>query len=380
MSRATASLAAVALLLAGSALLPVRAPAQDTTLVRDTAAAPDTAAGPASAPFFGRSYAVVAYDSAAGLLGLAAASTELSVGSGGVQLEPGVGAVVALGSRGGDASRGILAALRSGRSPPAALRSASGPGSPAHAAALTPACDRDARRAPWAADDAVSRPGRIAGLCYVAAGLSLRDSAELDRAVSALRSSSGSLAGRLVAALSAVEGVVPEVGGSRSAVVWVAGDDTSAAPGGRELRLQVDDHERPALALERRLEAARADRLAALAGRAVDRGDQQRAAALADSALALDVSATTAWLQRGRALLHRGREEEAETAFQRMLELDPYLLRLLGDASGSQVSVRESVIPYYPRLVLRLDLYRREYFDDLDFGPEPEPFGRDTAR
>lgn len=384
MSRTTPPLAAAALLLAGCALLPAGAPAQDTTLVRDTAAAPDTAAGPASAPFLGRSYAVVAYDSAAGLLGLAAASTEFSVGSGGVQLEPGVGAVAALGSGGGsgggDAPRGILAALRSERSPAAALRAASGPGAPAHAAALTPACDRDTRRAPWAADDAVSRPGRLAGLCYVAAGLSLRDSAELDRAVGALRSSSGSLAERLVAALSAAEGVVPEVGGSRSAVLWIAGDDTSAAPGGRELRLQVDDHGRAALALEKRLEAARADRLAALAGRAVDRGDHQRAAALADSALALDVSATTAWLQRGRALLHRGREEEAETAFQRMLELDPYLLRLLGDASGSQVSVRESVIPYYPRLVLRLDLYRREYFDDLDFGPEPEPFGRDTAR
>lgn len=381
MSRSPAPLAAAAFLLAGAALLPAGAHAQDTTFVGDTAVGLDAAAGPGAAPFFGRTYAVIAHDPSAGVLGVAAASTEFSVGSEGVLLEPGLGAVVAQGGNaGGDAGRRVLSALRSGQSPAAALGAAGGPRAPDQVAVLTPGCERATRLAPGAEDEAESRPGRSAGLCHLAAGVGLRDSAVLDRAVSAL-SSAGGLAERLAAALSAVEEVLPGVAGSRSAVLWVAADDSSGDALGRpELRLQVDDHERPALALEKRLESARADWLTVRAGRAVDRGDHRRAAALADSALALEVSATSAWLQRGRALLHQGREEEAETAFQRMLELDPYLLRHLGDASGGEITVRERVIPYFPRLVLRLDLYRREYFDDLDFGPEPEPFGRDTAR
>jgi len=176
--------------------------------------------------------------------------------------------------------------------------------------------------------------------------------------------------------LAAMEGAARSVGGSRSAVLWVAAEEAAdAVLGRRELRLQVDDHERPALALEKRLEVGRAAWLARRAGRASDRGEYRTAASLAGRALELDVSAPVAWLQRGRALLYLGREEEAETAFQRMLELDPFLLGHLGDASGPEITVRERVIPYYPRLILRLDLYRRNYFDDLDFGPEPRPFG-----
>ncbi len=377
MSRASAAL--LGGLLAGLALNPVGVSAQDTVPAVDTARR-DTA-GPAGAgSFFGRSYAVVAYDSASGQLGLAAASTEFSVASGGAYLEPGAGAVSIQGHAGGPAGRRILAALRSGRTPASALGTVSEPGGPVQAAALTPACDRAARQAPGAGDGVASRPGRTGGVCYVALGVRLRSSASMERLVRAFRSSTGSLAERLLVTLADMEGASQNVGGSRSAVLWVAGDDTAGEVlGRRELRLQVDDHERPALALEKRVETGRAGWLAGRASRAIDRGAYRRAAALADSSLGLDVSAPMAWLHRGRALLYTGREDAAETAFQRMLELDPYLLRLLGDASGNEITVREGVIPYYPRLVLQLDLYRRKYFDGLDFGPEPNPFGSGTA-
>ena len=361
-------------------ILAVLALGPSVATAQDTVPAPDTAGAAGADGFFGRSYAVVAYDSASGQLGLAAASTEFSVASGGAYVEPGTGAVSIQGRGGGAAGRRILGALRSGRPPASALRAVSGPRAPVQAAALTPACDRADGRAPGAGDEAVSRPGRSGGVCYVALGVRLRSSASMDRLVRAFRSSAGTLTERLLATLSAMEGAARSVGGSRSAVLWVAADDTAGEVlGRRELRLQVDDHERPALALEKRVATGRAEWLAGRASRAVGRGDYRRAASLADSSLALDVSAPMAWLQRGRALLYLGREEAAETAFQRMLELDPFLLRLLGDASGSEITVHESVIPYYPRLVLQLDLYRREYFDGLDFGPEPAPFARDTA-
>lgn len=378
MNRASAAL--IGCLLAGLAVGPAGALAQDTVLVADTTAGRDTLGAPGSGSYFGRSYSVLAYDPESGQLGLVAASTEFSVASGGAYLEPGTGAVSVQGQGSGDAGRRILAALRAGQNPASALRAASGPGAPVQAAALTPACDQATWRLTGLDEEAASRPGRSGGVCYLALGIRLRSSASMDRLVRAFRSSTGSLAERLLATLSAMEGAARNVGGSRSTVLWVAAEDTAGEILGRgELRLQVEDHERPALALEKRLETGRAEWLAGRASRAIDRGAYRRAASLADSSLALDVSAPTAWLHRGRALLYMGREEAAETAFQRMLELDPFLLRLLGDASGSEITVRESVIPYYPRLVLQLDIYRREYFDGLDFGPEPAPFVRDTA-
>lgn len=375
MSEPSTALAPAACLLALTALFAAPASAQE----RDTTAAPeaDVAGDTARAgSYFGRSYAVVAYDSTSGQLGLAAASTEFSVGSGGAYLEPGTGAVVVQGQATGAAGGRILEALRRGRSPASAVRPPAAGAPPVQAAALTPACDRAWQRAPGVGQEARSRPGRTGGVCYLALGVRLRSSASMDRLVRAFRSSTGSLTERLLETLAAMEDAARNVGGSRSAVLWVAAEE-AADPvlGRRELRLQVDDHERPALALEKRLEVGRAAWLARRAGRASERGEYRNAASLAGRALDLDVSAPVAWLQRGRALLYLGRDEEAETAFQRMLELDPFLLGHLGDASGPEITVRESVIPYYPRLILRLDLYRRNYFDDLDFGPEPRPFG-----
>lgn len=349
-------------------------------LLPGPAAGQEEGDGGGPAPVFARSYAILAHDPAAGHLGLVAASTEFSVASGGAFLEPGVGAAVLQAPGAGAGGRRALEALRSGRGPAAAAAAAVRGRGGVQAAVLTPSCGRAAEPSAGAPDEVESRPGRIGAVCYLAAGVRLRSTADLDLLVRSFRSSSGSLLQRLTAALSAMEASSRSVGGSRSAAVWVAAADSANPVLGRsELRVQVEDHGRPALAVEKRLEAGRADWLARRASRAVDRGDHRRAAALADSALDLDVSAPMAWMQRGRALLHRGRVEEAETAFQRMLELDPYLLRLLGDPSGEEITVRESVIPYYPRLVLRLDLYRREYFDGRDFGPEPEPFVSDSA-
>lgn len=362
--------ATLALPLAAAALLlPARAAAQ----------VPDTLSR--RGPVFGRSYALLAYDTGTGTLGMVGASTEFSVASGGAHLDPGAGVVFVEGQGSGAAGRRVLDALRQGRSPAAALSAVSGEGGPVQAAALTPACDRAADESPGAGDEAVSRAGRAGGVCWVAVGVRLRPAAGLDLLVRSFESGGGgALVDRLLAAMTAMEEASRSVGGSRSAVLWTAASDTANLPLGRsEVRLQVEDHERPALALERRLRVGRADWLSRRASRAIGRGEYERAAALADSSLDLDLSAPMAWLQRGRALAYRGREEGAREAFQRMLELDPYLLRLLGEVSGGEIDVREDVIPYYPRMVLRLDLFRRDYFDDLDFGPEPEPFGADTT-
>lgn len=141
--------------------------------------------------------------------------------------------------------------------------------------------------------------------------------------------------------------------------------------------------QRPADALRYLVRAGRADHLARRASRAVDAGEHGRAVELADRAVETEPATALAWMARGRALLYQGQDDEAETAFQRMLEINPHLLHLLGDPSGAvrdtagrgappTPAVRRDLIPYRPRLILRLDEYRRAFFRDVEF-PDREP-------
>lgn len=352
----------------GALLVPVLA----ALLVAGPAlAAPSPA--PAQSPHPHRSWGLLAYDPGTGQLGLIAASTGFSVASGGAVLEAEVGAVLVHPRFHPGAGRRALSALREGRAPPAAARAAAArvDRRPHLVALLAPTCESAAEAADTLGAAPTTRGGRAGELCYLAAGVRTPEGAGVSTLIRGFRDAGGGLAERLVAALSAADRAAPRPSGPRSAVLWVAGSGQEDLPLGRaQLRLQVDDSGRPAEALAHRLRLGRADWLARRAGAAVDRGDFERAVALADSALSLDLSSAEAWLQRGRAQLHREKEREAERSFQRMLEIDPYLLPLLGDPA--EESVRRGVIPYVPRLILRLDVYRRSFYGDLDFGPRPE--------
>ncbi len=344
-------------------------------------------------------YAVLAYDPAARQLGVAAASGGFSVASGVPWLEQGTGAAVVLGRQAPVAGRRTLSALRDGAAPRTAVDRAAdvaGRSGGLLVAALTPDCGT----ASFVADDAYpwsgTRSGRAGGICFLAAGSLLADAGVLDEAVAGFRQSEGTLVDRLRAFLEAAESASGEVARSRSAALWIDAPDADRGALGRAaLRLQVDDVQRPADALRYLVRAARADELAREASLAVDEGDHGRAVELADSAVAREPTTALGWLAKGRALLFRGEDAAAETAFQRMLEVNPYLLHVLGDpgraardtlsdaggplgppgADETAPEVRAGLIPYRPRLLLRLDVYRRSFFRDVEF---PE-YGADES-
>lgn len=313
-----------------------------------------------------RVYGILAYEPGSGQLGLAAASTGFSVASGGALVESGTGAVLVHPAFSGEEARSALRSLREGVSPSQAVSGRAGRGGVVQIGALTPGCTGAAREAADAPPGTSAESGEVGGICFLALGTRLLAPGQLSDLVEGFTGASGTLTERLVAALEAVEESWPGAGGSRSAVVWVASEGEEGPLGRSELRLQVDDHGRPVRALRETATTGRADWLARRAGRAVDAGRFEEAASVADSAAALDLSNPVAWLHLGRARLYQEREEEAEEAFRRMLELDPWMLGLLGNPRGP--SVREGVIPFYPRLLRRLDVYRREFFDDIDFG------------
>lgn len=378
-----ASLLAAALVLAGA---PAPAAAQE-------AAGADRvrSATPAEGRIFLGGYAVLAYDPSSGQLGLAAASGGFSVTSGVPWLEHGTGAAVVMGRRAPEAGRAALAALREGASARAAVDRASGAAGRSRGlqvSVLSPDCGS----ASFTADDAYpwsgTRSGRAGDICFVAAGSLLSESDVLDEGVAAFRGTEGALVDRFRAFLQAADQASGEVARSRSAAIWIdAPDAESGALGRAVLRLQVDDVQRPADALRYLVRAGRADALAREASLAVNDGAYERAVELADSAVAREPASALAWLAKGRALLYQGQDRAAETAFQRMLEVNPYLLHVLGDpgrvaqdtlseaggplappeAGEEAPRARPGMIPYRPRLLLRLDVYRRSFFRDVEF-------------
>lgn len=340
----------------------------------------------ASHAFLG-GYALLAYDADSGQLGIAAATGGFSAGSGTPVLAGERGVGVVLGRRSAPARRALRSALDGGAAAGEAVSRARGAGggdAGIQLAVLTPPCATETFTAgdayPWTGSVA----GRVGSVCYLAAGALLADSTVVRRAAGAFESAEGGLLERFQAGLEAAERATGDVARSRSAALWISAPDARAGALGRaDLRLQVEDVQRPADALRYLVRSGRADHLARRASRAVDGGDHQRGLELADRAVETEPATALGWLARGRALLFLGRDGEAETAFQRMLEVNPHLLHLLGDPSRAvrdtaggrpppPPEIRPDVIPYRPRLILRLDEYRRAFFRDMEF-PDREP-------
>lgn len=389
----SAAIALAALFLALAGPVPVSAQEADTTAATADTAAPAEMAGHRA--FLG-GYALLAYDPGARQLAVVAASGGFSAGSGLPYLEQGTGAVAVLGRLAPRAGRTAMAALRQGQSPAAAVEraaEAAGRAAGLQVAALTPDCESAGHTArdayPWSG----SRSGVSGEVCWLAVGSLLSDATVLQGGVRAFTSSGGDLLDRLLAFLSSVETGAGDAARSRSVALWIDAPDVGHGVLGRAaIRLQLEDVQRPADALRHLIDAGRADEMARRASAAVDSGQYDRALELAGRALELDAGSALGWMARGRAFLFQADEESAETAFQRMLEVNPYLIHALGDpgsAAGDTLSaaggplrqpragdeppqVREGFIPYRPRLLLRLDVYRREFFSDVDF-PEVEP-------
>jgi uncharacterized Ntn-hydrolase superfamily protein len=358
-----------AALLVGLAAAPAPSLAQGRGGGSDSSRSTGPAGPPVGSPASG--WALLAYDAGSGELGLVAATNRFSAGSGVPFLDRGVGAVAVLGRL--DAARGqaVLGALRRGGPAGGAIAVGdaardSGSAAASQVGALTPSCSVAADTPPGLVPWSGSATGGSGSSCWLVMGAGLSDSTLLGRLAAVYDRTSGDLLDRFLAVLAAAGRSEEEAPRSRSGLLWIVAPPGSRAPLGRgELRLQIDDVQRPADALREVADAGRADALAARAESSVDSGDYEAGLQLAQQALEIEPATSLAWLARGRALLFLGRGDEAEEAFQRMLEVDPWMLHLLGDPAAG--TVRRGVIPYRPRLLQRLDVYRRAFWPDVTF-------------
>jgi len=178
------------------------------------------------------------------------------------------------------------------------------------------------------------------------------------------------MSNRLIAALQAAERLGGDIPASESAALWISAPDAASGAFGRaELRLQIDGQQGAVAALARLAARMEGDHLAGQAAEMIAAGQYGQAAVLASSGTELDPQNSFVWMTYGRALLFEGREEEAEEAFRRMLELNPFLLLALGNPESGQP--RAGVIPFSPRLLTRLKAYRKAFFPDADFAKQP---------
>lgn len=323
-------------------------------------------------------YGLLALDGTTGQLGLAVASGRFSAGSGLVFLDPARGAALVLGRMAPEAGRRAVRALADGLGPDSAARvAAAGAPEGVQVAVLDTGCRSGVAVAgdslPWTG----SRTGDAGSVCWLAAGSLLADGSLVDRMAAGFRGSGGEMPQRLLAGLEAAERGREAVGRVTSAALWVAaGEDGEPVLGRPELRLQVESSQNPSAALRHLLRAGRADALAARAHRRVEEEEYERAVELADRAIELEPATALAWLSRGRALLYLGRREEAETALQRMLEVNPFLLNVLGDPLVPRP--RRGAMPYDPRLLERLDVYRKAFFPEIEFPADTAEAAADT--
>jgi uncharacterized Ntn-hydrolase superfamily protein len=366
--RIAGALAALALSILAMATGPARGAAQVAGASPDSARAPAATPAAVGSPVFG--WALLAYDASSGELGIVAASDRFSAGSGVPYLDRRVGAVAVLGRLDAALGHSVLGSLRGGATPqgvvgPGAADADSAAGA-AQVGALTPTCQMAARTSPGLVPWSGSSSGGSGASCWLLMGTGLSDSTLLPRLAAAYGRSGGDLLDRFLAVLDAAGRSEEDAPRSRSAVLWITAPPGSSPPLGRgELRLQVEDVQRPSDALREVADAGRADALASRAAVAVDRADYQAALDLSKRALDVEPATALAWLARGRALLFLNRADEAEQAFQRMLEVDPWLLHVLGNPATGRI--RQGVIPYRPRLLQRLDVYRRAFWPDVTF-------------
>ncbi|MGH2781502.1 MAG: DUF1028 domain-containing protein, partial [Thermoleophilaceae bacterium] len=223
-------------------------------------------------------YSIVARDPGSGELGVAVQSHYFGVGSLVSWAEAGVGAVAtqsvaqpAYGPRG-------LELMRAGASAPEALHRllAEDRQEPVRQVAFV---DRHGRVAAHTGARCVREAGhRVADGVSAQANIMRRPTVP-DAMVSAFRSASGDLAGRLMAALDAAEAEGCDLRGRQSAALVVVAPRASGRPAeDRLLDLRVDDHPEPVRELRRLLDLRRAYER-------VDVGDELAAAGDVEAAL-----------------------------------------------------------------------------------------------
>jgi uncharacterized Ntn-hydrolase superfamily protein len=292
-------------------------------------------------------YSIVALDERTGELGVAVQTRWLAVGSLVPWIRPGVGAIATqsfVDARYGFAGIELLAA---GRAPGAALAELlaadNDPG-----VRQVGIVDAAGRSAAHTGADCVAAAGHLTGPGVSVQANMMERPTVWPAMLAAFETSTGDLAGRLVAALRAAEGEGGDVRGRQSAAIVVAPGRPGAHPWDLRFDLRVDDARAPLDELERLLAINRAYEALDAALESVAVGETSAALAFFERAAELAPDDDQVRLWQALAVFDSGDEDRGRRLYASALAAEPrggeHLRRFL--AAGQ--------LPGQERLVARL--------------------------
>jgi uncharacterized Ntn-hydrolase superfamily protein len=265
-------------------------------------------------------YSIVARCPDTGQLGVAVQSHFFGVGAVVPWLEAGVGAVATQATAEIAHGPNGLARLRVGRSPQQALDDILG--ADPHAATRQVAIvDGQGQAAAHTGASCIADAGHLVGDGFTVQANMMDRAGVPEAMVDAFTSSSGALAGRLLAALDAAEGAGGDIRGQQSAALVVVQGEATEQPGHETLvDVRVEDHPQPLVELRRLVGLSQAYRRMDDAEAAMNDGDLDTGLAIyADSiARAPDQPEFPFW--QAVLLAALGRTEEARVSARPVFE------------------------------------------------------------
>ena len=268
-------------------------------------------------------YSIVARDPETGQIGVATQSHWFSVGSTVAWAEAGVGAVVTQSFSRTAYGPELLADMKAGRTPAAALRARIERdlgGDVRQVAAI----DANGRTGAHTGERCIASAEHIVGEDFVVAGNIMAHDQVADAMADAFTRADGTLAERLLAALEAAESAGGDLRGMQSAAIKVVSGERLDQPWeGVVVDLRVEDHHRPLAELERLLRIHRAYELANLGDEAVAQREIERAREYYRQAEELYPEQVELSYWRGYALLQAGYTEDALRLFQHVFAEEP---------------------------------------------------------
>ena len=274
-------------------------------------------------------YSIVAADPETGQLGVAVQSHWFSVGTVVAWAEAGVGAVATQSFARVAYGPELLADLRAGSTPEAALaaRTAADSGKDVRQVALV---DAQGRAAAWTGASCIASAAHLIGEGFSVQGNMLLDDGVVPAMAEGYRAARGDLAERLLQALEAAQRAGGDQRGMQSAALLVVDGARAAAEWqGVRVDLRVDDHAAPLAELRRLLALQRAYQEASEGDEHLARGDTAAAAAAFQRAEALTPEQTELHFWRAAALHDRGDPAGALALFERVFAREPRWLGLV---------------------------------------------------
>jgi len=268
-------------------------------------------------------FSIVARDPETGALGVAVQSHWFSVGSIVTWAEAGVGAVATQSFAREAYGPELLADLRAGLEPAAALKART-EADRGRAVRQVAVVDAQGRVAAWTGPSCIASASHVSGANFSCQANIMTDDGVVPAMAAAFEAARGDLAERMLAALDAAQSAGGDLRGRQSAAILIVGGEREQeAWQGVLVDLRVEDHPVPLAEMRRLLRIQRAYEAANRGDGALERGDLEGALAAYSDAERLYPEQVELSFWRGITLLDRGHEAEAFALLARVFAREP---------------------------------------------------------